>query len=133
MKRFRKSQGFTLIELLIVIIIIGILAAIAIPMFLNQRDKAKVSSLKEARHTVIVGVSSYATDHQDSYPVDTADLKGVLVPSQIDAAGWPTNAWDGTDVTTNVAGNQGDLKYTVNASTGYTIIMYGKGGVVVAP
>ena len=47
MKRFHKSEGFTLIELLIVIIIIGILAAIAIPMFLNQRDKAKVSSLKE--------------------------------------------------------------------------------------
>ena len=40
MDRMRRSHGFTLIELLIVIIIIGILAAIAIPMFLNQRAKA---------------------------------------------------------------------------------------------
>ncbi len=51
MRFIHKKKGFTLIELLIVIIIIGILAAIAIPMFLNQRDKAKVSSLKEASST----------------------------------------------------------------------------------
>ena len=128
MKRFRKGQkGFTLIELLIVIIIIGILAAIAIPMFLNQRDKAKVSSLKEARHTIQVGVASWATDNSDQYPVDTADLKGVLVPAQIDTAGWPTNAWSGVAIVTNSA-TEGNLVYAVDASTGYSIKMYGKGG-----
>jgi prepilin-type N-terminal cleavage/methylation domain-containing protein len=65
--RIRKVQeenegGFTLIELLVVMIIIGILAAIAIPVFLSQKDKAKQSSVKADVHTLATDIETALTD-----------------------------------------------------------------------
>jgi type IV pilus assembly protein PilA len=59
-----KEEGFTLIELLVVMIIIGILAAIAIPVFLSQRQKGYDASVKSDLRTFANELESYNTDNQ---------------------------------------------------------------------
>lgn len=68
--RFRKGQkGFTLIELLIVVAIIGILAAIAIPQFASYRQKAYNSSAQADLKNGKTGLESFYADFQN-YPVN---------------------------------------------------------------
>ena len=63
-----KDQGFTLIELLVVMIIIGILASIAIPVFLSQRAKARDTSTKADVSTIGKEMATYYVDNIGAPP-----------------------------------------------------------------
>jgi len=64
----RKNTGFTLVEILIVVIILGILAAIVIPQFTEASNDARVSALVSDLQTVRSQIELYKVQHKDNYP-----------------------------------------------------------------
>jgi len=64
----RKKEGFTLIELMVVIVIIGILAAIAIPNYVRIVNKAKEAEVRANMHTTQLEVELYCVIHPGHYP-----------------------------------------------------------------
>ena len=106
-----NRKGFTLIELLIVVVIIGILAAIAIPKFANTKEKAVVASMKSDLRNLVTAQEAFFSDNQDyagggPYIGDgtvynqknglagagtlafTPSANNVVTLTYIDAAGW---------------------------------------------
>ncbi len=85
MRSGKSKKGFTLIELLVVIAIIGILAAIAIPMYRQQAVKAKLSEVTISMGSVASAVASHYTDNGVwppplNTPVGLRNTLGVDVP-----------------------------------------------------
>ena len=68
----RNQKGFTLIELMIVVVIIGILAAIAIPNFVAMQDRAKEGSTKANMHTLQLAAEDNSVKNDGVYADDCA-------------------------------------------------------------
>lgn len=76
-----RRPGFTLIELLIVVVIIGVLAAIAIPKFGASKDKAYVASMKSDLRNLVTAQESYFTENNSQYAQAVTDLGTAYRPS----------------------------------------------------
>jgi prepilin-type N-terminal cleavage/methylation domain-containing protein len=103
----QNRKGFTLIELLIVVVIIGILAAIAIPKFANTKEKAVLAGMKSDLRNLVTAQEAYFSDNQTYAPaLGAAQAAGVVafVPTQnnvitlstVTAAGWAGEATNAT-------------------------------------
>lgn len=74
-----RNHAFTLIELLIVVAIIAILAAIAVPNFLEAQTRAKVSRAKADMRSLATGIEAYYIDHNQYPPVFNPDGSGTFM------------------------------------------------------
>jgi type IV pilus assembly protein PilA len=111
----QDESGFTLVELLVVMLILGLLAAIAIPAFFNQRDKARDSQAKTYARTAETAMETYATDNNGTYNGATVAILQGLEPTLNGATlAAPTVPAGGGDATNR------SYKITVTASTGNT-------------
>src|SRR2546425_10069661 len=120
----RKDSGFTLIELLIVVAIIGIIAAIAIPNLLNAIDRSKQKRRMADMRSIGTACEEYSIDN-NFYPTlgtsqtDVSNLNSVLTPTYIKvlptADGWNWNIQFGNP--------------TASASSAYTIRSLAKDGI----
>jgi type IV pilus assembly protein PilA len=109
-----NRKGFTLIELLIVVVIIGILAAIAIPKFSNTKEKAVISAMKSDLRNYASAQESYYADY-----TTYADITGVAAYFKGSAGNQLTStAGDGTHWEATV-GNAGTAQVcTMGSNTG---------------
>ena len=80
------ESGFTLVELLVVMLILGLLAAIAVPAFFGQRNKAHDADAKVAVRTAETALVTWATDHGGDFTGATAADLQAIEPTLTDAA-----------------------------------------------
>lgn len=99
----RFTRAFTLIELLIVVAIIAILAAIAVPNFLEAQTRAKISRVRADMRSTASAVESYAVDH-NHYPLyGVLNQNGTLQNPHISPAGPPAHKFLNECITTPIA------------------------------
>ena len=131
----RTQKGFTLIELMIVVVIIGILAAIAIPNFIAMQNRAKEGSTKSNMHTLQLSAEDYGVQNDGAYAANCSSIAPMLpggganFKNPFDQQVGDGKAWKdlGTWGSAN-PGPSGLVSYCDTATTNYEIRGYGKAG-----
>jgi len=126
----RTQKGFTLIELMIVVVIIGVLAAIAIPNFISMQNRAKEGSTKANMHTFQLAAEDYVVTNDGACSDDVAliaarlQLNGANFKNPFDRSVGSGGAYEyqgSWTVPLATSGNRGVVTYGDSATYRYQI------------
>jgi type IV pilus assembly protein PilA len=114
-KRAEGDRGFTLIELLVVVVIIGILVAIAIPVYLNYREGAADKSAQSDVRGAITAVENFYTVNGNTYPDNAVSQTANFSLAATGATGQAVTVSSGTTLTYVKKGTTGYLVCATNS------------------
>ena len=124
MRAKKDDEGFTLIELLVVVVIIGVLVAIAVPVYLNYRQGAADKSAQSDVRGGISAIEQYYTDNGNAYPATFVEKTGATVAIGTGTAARNITLSDKTSMTFVPVGTSSYLLCATNSGGSGKVYLY---------
>ncbi|MGD8109916.1 pilin [Vibrio sp. TRT 17S01] len=124
-KQTRKQKGFTLIELMIVVAIIGVLSAVAIPAYQNYVQKTEVASASATLRGLLTNIDMYQQENGGTFPNNANLVGGTATMNSLGSIALAAVGTSGGTATFSftegsLKGKSASVRYSKNNTTGWT-------------